>query len=67
MSKKKCMICAGLLYVIMIIAFFASKYLIKNDDGLALYDLLSPLICGLWIWGQVEKFYYWLLKDGDTK
>lgn len=67
MSKKKCMICAGLLCILLIIAFFASKYLIKNDDGIALYDYLSSLIYGLWVSDQATKFYNWLMKDGDTK
>ena len=67
MSKKKCGICAGLLYILLIIVFFASKYLIKNDSGLSLYDAFSSLIYGLWSFDQMKKFYDWLLKDGDVK
>lgn len=65
MDKKKAIVCSALLFIIMSAVFVAS-FLVKNGDGISLYEFISPILfpiaIGSWVGECVKKFYNWLTK-----
>lgn len=70
MSKKKALVCMGLL-VIIILALWISTWFIKITETETLYDFLCklvfPIFAGLYLTKMVDCFYEWLIKTEDNK
>lgn len=70
MSKKKALICTGLLAIILL-ALWISTWFIKITETETLYDLLCkfvfPILAGLYLSKMVDCFYEWLIKTEDNK
>lgn len=70
MSKKKALICTGLLAIILI-ALWISSWFIKISETETLYDFLCklvfPILASLYLGKMVDCFYEWLVKTEDNK
>lgn len=70
MSRKKALICTGLL-VIIIMALWISTDFIKISETKTLYDFLCisafPLMASWYVGGRIACFYDWLIKTEDNK
>lgn len=60
MNKKKNIICT-ILFAIVIFSAWVSTFFIENEYC-ALYEIIAPWICGVWIGERIGKFYEWLSK-----
>ena len=64
MNKKKAIICTALLYIVAILAVYASIFLVKNDElNINLFRVISPWIVGAWMGEKIKRFYYWLIES----
>ena len=59
MDKKKVIVCTSMFAVIIVGAFIGSIF-IKTVFGFSLYDIVSPVICAMWLGRCTRKFYEWL-------
>lgn len=70
MSKKKALICTGLLAIIML-SLWISTWFIKITETETLYDylckLVFPILAGLYLSKMADRFYEWLIKTEDNK
>lgn len=62
MNKKKSIVCTT-LFAIIIISVYVSTMFIKSHFGFSLYEVVAPIICGLWIGERIKKFYSWLMTE----
>ena len=61
MSKRKAVFCT-LMFSVIVLEIFSLTYFIKNDYGFRLFDVISPVFCGMWTGEQIKKFYIWLRR-----
>ena len=64
MNKKKSIVCT-ILFAIIVVGAYLSTMFIKSHFGFSLYEVVAPIICGIWLAERIKKFYSWLMTEDD--